>query len=266
MSLENRPVFAVFFSPGYVLLLAGRSALARAFARLRRRPCPAKKILANPSDAFQTIRYDDIILILQKIPKLQIGFFNLDYLYKECIFINAEDRKTRFVNTVRARSDENERSLNLLIGAECYALTGAILRMELDSLIRVHNYNCSNADTKDCILHGFFEGKKWPSTDRAMVENMPHIMGWAKHIYDFCCAFIHLSPYHDWAESDDIPNLSLDKRRQITQGLREQQNDDWGYDTSLVINENFGFNDLVPFVPHIFKKLRGNLLLELGQS
>ncbi|MEG0664144.1 MAG: hypothetical protein RR483_03490, partial [Clostridia bacterium] len=112
-------------------------------------------------------------------------------------------------------------------------------------------------------LNDFFDNKKWAPNDRTIVECLSGLLGWARHIYDFCCAFIHLSPYHDWATSTDIPNLTIDKRRQIVAEIRKQQNDTWGYDTTLVINEDFKFNDLIPFTPHIFKKLKGNLECEI---
>ena len=153
--------------------------------------------------------------------------------------------------------------MNLLLKEKCYALVGAIIRMELDSLMRVHNFNSLTDPEKRQILNSFFDGKRWPNTDRNMVENMPSIMGWTKHIYDFCCAFIHLSPYHDWASSCTIPDLTQDKRRSIVKDIKSQQNANWGYDPTLAIDENFGFDELVLFAPHIFKKLRSNLLLEI---
>ena len=173
------------------------------------------------------------------------------------------NRREEFYDIVKARSDENEKSLNLLLKAESYALIGAIIRMELDSLIRVHNFNNANSVKQEKMLDNFFEGKKWPSTDSVMVGNMPPMLGWAKHIYEFCCAFIHLSPYHDWASNHNIPNLTQEKRKLIVNEIKSQQNEVWGYDPALVIDENFDFNDLMPFAPHIFEKLRGNLLAEM---
>lgn len=169
-----------------------------------------------------------------------------------------EDKKEKFFNIITARSNENEKSLNLLLENHCHALVGAIIRMELDSLIRVHDFNTANNFKKEQLLDNFFTKHKWTKTDRTMVENMPWALGWATHIYEFCCAFIHLSPYHDWASNDRIPNLTNDKRILIVNAIREQQ-----YDPNLVINEDFGFNELVQFASHIFRKLRDNLLYEM---
>jgi len=174
-----------------------------------------------------------------------------------------EDRKQKFYAIVKARSAENERALNSLLQGNCYALVGAIIRMELDSLVRVFDFSNSDPTKQEKILDDFFEGKKWSNYDRNMVNALSRKLGWAEHIYDFCCAFVHLSPYHDWASTDDIPNLTQDKRRQIVSAIKGQQDDVWGYDTTFVINEDFGFNDLLPFVPHIFKKLKSNLPYEM---
>lgn len=174
-----------------------------------------------------------------------------------------EDRKKKFFDIIRARSNENEKAINLLLGERCYSLTGAILRMELDSLLRVHDFVNATILRQETLLDNFFGGNRWLSTDRIMVKNISHKLGWTEHIYDFCCAFIHLSPYHDWAYTSDIPNLTREKRHSIVCAIKNQQNDTWGYDTALVIDEDFCFDDLIPFIPYIFKKLRQNLLCEI---
>ena len=174
-----------------------------------------------------------------------------------------EDIKKRFFDIVTARSNENEKALNLLLKARCYALVGAIIRLELDSLVRVHYFNNADDNKQGLLLHSFFNEGKWNINgkrifDINMVDILTRSLGWAIHIYHFCCAFIHLSPYHDWASTSNIPNLTYDKRKFIVSEIKLQQ-----YDTTLKIDEDFGFNELMPFAPHIFKKLRDNLLYEM---
>lgn len=122
-----------------------------------------------------------------------------------------EDKKQNFFRIIEARSNENEEALKVLMEKKCYALIGAIIRMELDSLIRVHYFNSANNEVQKDMLDKFFANNKWYATDRKMVNMLSNSLGWAKHIYEFCCAFIHLSPYHDWATTSDIPNLTRDK-------------------------------------------------------
>ena len=174
-----------------------------------------------------------------------------------------ENRKKKFYEIIKVRSDENEKALTLLLEAKCYALIGAIIRMELDSLLRVHYFNNADSIKREFLLNRFFNNNKWPNTDRNMVNTLSRSLGCAEHIYDFCCAFIHLSPYHDWASSSEIPDLTQEKRRFIVSEIKSQQDDNWGYDTTLVINEDFDFDDLIPFAPHIFKKLRDILFCEM---
>ena len=178
------------------------------------------------------------------------------------------EMKEKFFDIVMARSNENQRALDLLLSSNCHALVGAIIRMELDSLIRVHHFNNADEKTKEILLNNFFNEGEWKFNgkriyDSVMLKNMPPLLGWAEHIYAFCCAFIHLSPYHDWASDSNIPNLTDATRQFIVTEIRAQQNDVWGYDTSLAIEEDFGFDDLIPFAPHIFKKLRENLYCEM---
>lgn len=173
------------------------------------------------------------------------------------------EREEKFFSIIKSRSDENEKAINLLLNERCYALIGAILRMELDSLIRVCYFNSVDVDKQEKLLDNFFDSKKWGKSDREMVRQISEKLGWASHIYDFCCAFIHLSPYHDWASSSEIPNLTKERRSEIVKGIKAQQNKDWGYDPTLEIDENFTFDDLILFTPHIFKKLRENLLCEM---
>ena len=179
-------------------------------------------------------------------------------------FMGIEARQREFFKIVKARSDENEKAFALLMQGECYALVGATIRMELDSLIRLFDYKGADDSRKEQLLDEFFKGRSWSKLEWKLVESMSSTIGWTEHIYKFCCAFVHLSPYHDWATNDNIPNLTRKRRRLIVQELRNQQNDTWGYDTTLSIEEDFTFSDLILFAPHIFKKLRGNLLCELG--
>lgn len=48
-----------------------------------------------------------------------------------------EDKKKQFYDIVLGRSNENERALKVWMNQNCYALVGAIIRMELDSLVSI---------------------------------------------------------------------------------------------------------------------------------
>lgn len=174
-----------------------------------------------------------------------------------------EDKKEKFFSIIKSRSDENKKAIDILLNEKCYALIGAIIRMELDSLIRVYYFKSIDVNKQEELLENFFDNKKWIKRDREMVKQISVKLGWTTHIYDFCCAFIHLSPYHDWASSSEIPNLTQEKRSEIVKGIKAQQNKNWGYDPTLEIDENFTFDDLILFAPHIFMKLRENLLYEI---
>ena len=152
--------------------------------------------------------------------------------------------------------------MNLLMSERCYALIGAIIRMELDSYTRLYDFKRKSFYQKKMLLNNFFGGREWPRSwptqDWKLVAKLSENIGWAHHIYKFCCAFIHLSPYHDWASNNDIPHLTADIRQSIVQDIGMQN-----YDPLLTITEDFGFEELIPFAPHILKKLRDNMKYEM---
>ena len=76
-----------------------------------------------------------------------------------------EDKKKQFYDIVLGRSNENERALKVLMNQNCYALVGAIIRMELDSLIRVHHFNTLSDNEQEIILDKFFKNEKWTLSD-----------------------------------------------------------------------------------------------------
>jgi len=167
----------------------------------------------------------------------------------------------KFFDIIEARSNENKKALELLVEAKCYALVGAIIRMELDSFIRTYHFSSCTSTQQQAILQKFFSGEKWSMRDADMIARMSQSIGWTEHIYKFCNAFIHLSPFHDWATSSQIPNLTQQTRQFIAKDINAQQ-----YDKSVTISENFGFEELIHFAPHIFEKLRSNLLYEMNRN
>ena len=178
------------------------------------------------------------------------------------------DKVKKFYDIIKIRSDENEKAFNLLMKEKLYSLVGAIIRMELDSLVRAYYFNNLSSDSeKEELLDKFIAGEKSFKSDFDMVKELSEKLGWAKHIYFICCAFIHLSVYHDWANNDKIPNLTLQERQFIVTEFKEQQKAFayCGYDPSLQLDINFGFSDLIKIAPAVFGKLKRNLECEIKE-
>jgi hypothetical protein len=118
-----------------------------------------------------------------------------------------------FCRQVRARSAENRQAM-----AAVRNLPGqmvSILRQELDSMIRViFLLSQSDRQYRSFLIENSVAGKGWRQqnsrqlvTDREMVELADALHGWTRSIYDFGCAFIHLSNLHDHQVRDPLDQI-----------------------------------------------------------
>ena len=168
-----------------------------------------------------------------------------------------------FYSAIRKRSDENQKALDWLLSEKIYSLVGSIIRMELDSLFRLYYFNSRNENDKKTLLRQFHAGQPWHGEkrlvrDRDMVNLLARtlILDWATPIYDIGCAFIHLSPYHDWNnDNDPTRNISNDVRETIVEHVKAHHQKE--------LSVNFTFDDLISITNDVFCKLRGNILCEL---
>jgi hypothetical protein len=156
-----------------------------------------------------------------------------------------------FCRTVRQRSRDNSAALRLLDNA---GLTGKVvgtLREELDSMIRcVYLLSIRDRQRRDQLIGKFLKGQRWPVTDAKMIALSDMLQGWTQSVYDFGCAFIHLSTYHD-ANHDPLDSLSQREREQIARHL--------SYYHGFRMDANTAFRDIVPILPRVFEKIASNL-------
>jgi hypothetical protein len=163
-----------------------------------------------------------------------------------------------FCRQVRERSQENRRALALLHGAELYGQVVGILRQELDSMIRViYLLSVSDRERRAGLISDAVHGRIWrhPSagrvTDREMLELAEHLHGWARSVYRFGCAVIHLSSLHDYRERDPVLALSPGERDDLVHHLRAYHGGPQRDDVT--------FEDVVPYLPPAFEKVASNL-------
>ena len=162
-----------------------------------------------------------------------------------------------FCRQVRARSDEHMRAMHALRHADAPAVMVGLLRQELDSMIRVM-FILAQADGsyRRTLVAASVTGKRWPRnkgkgyvTDREMVELSAKLQGWAKSVYAFGCAFIHLSDLHDHADRDPVASMTRDERVALFEHLR--------YYHGPVLSESF--EAVVALVPSVLFKIADNL-------
>jgi len=156
-----------------------------------------------------------------------------------------------FCRTVRERSRDNSAALRLLDRA---GLTGKVigtLREELDSMIRcIYLLSISDRSRRDELIGKFLKGERWPVPDAKMVTLSSRLQGWTQSVYNFGCAFIHLSKYHDKSQ-DPLDLLNRQEREQIAQHL--------SYYHGFRMDSNTRFRDIVPILPRVFEKIASNL-------
>ncbi len=107
----------------------------------------------------------------------------------------------KFVSIISRRSKENLEAFEMLFDKGIYSICMSIIRMELDSYIRLYYYDRQNMD-RESILESFFEGRRLKDrhgkvlTDKKLVEFGEANIG-QDAIYALGCNFIHLSKFHD---------------------------------------------------------------------
>jgi hypothetical protein len=164
-----------------------------------------------------------------------------------------------FCRQVRARSTEHRAAIHLLHGRRLLSQVVAILRQELDSMVRVI-FLLSVADKpyRQQLIDASVNGAKWTVkgksaciTDREMVELAQSLHGWTQSVYKFGCAFIHLSRFHDYEHRDPLLALAKDEKAAILKHMRAD------HGGPAVAHPTF--EDLLPYLPAVFEKVASNL-------
>ena len=127
-----------------------------------------------------------------------------------------------FCRQVRSRSKEHQQAMRLLSDAGLAGQMVAILRQELDSMVRVIYLLAQPPDRRDVLIDASVKGEKWSQqnskgavTDKEMVHLAQRLQGWTLSVYKFGCAFIHLSSLHDYNDRDPLVQLPIEERDDI---------------------------------------------------
>lgn len=163
-----------------------------------------------------------------------------------------------FLRQVRNRSLEHQRAMELLAGAGLAGQMIAVLRQELDSMVRVIYLLKQGPERRELLISDSVRNKKWTRegsrakiSDKDMVDIAQSLQGWTQSVYKFGCAFIHLSSLHDYNDRDPLLQLPDEERRDIIEHCRHYH----GGPSIGVVR----FGDLVPYLPRVLKKISENL-------
>lgn len=168
------------------------------------------------------------------------------------------DEKAVFLRQIRSRSAEHRRAFDTLYNDRLYGVCISILRQELDSLVRTVYLLSKPIDRRMELISASAQGHRWlqeysrkPITDKEMVELTQLLHGWTRSVYQFGCAFIHLSANHDYSDRDPYLMIDDGERESILSHCRHYHGGP-SSDTPTM-------DDFIPFLPAIMEKVSNNL-------
>ncbi|OFY51335.1 MAG: hypothetical protein A2W85_03675 [Bacteroidetes bacterium GWF2_41_31] len=167
------------------------------------------------------------------------------------------ENTAQFCKIVRQRSLENKHAIDLLSRTGLTGQVMAVLRQELDSMVRVIFLLSQTIDERNHLISLTLSGQKWrlrsnaQVTDKQMVELADTLNGWTKSVYKFGCAFIHLSTFHDYAFNDPFENLGLDEINSIKTHLN--------YYHGFPMTDGLTMSSISFYLPRVFDKIESNL-------
>ena len=173
-----------------------------------------------------------------------------------------DEKVNNFCALVRARSQENLKSLLLLVDNGSFSIAIGLLRQELDSLIRVA-FLCDNGASSEIslsLINDLLEGKQWKRTtkknkkaritDREMINIASSLGGWVEIIYSFGCKLIHLSDIHGYKTNNPQKNITDKDKKEIIKYLYGYHGYPYGDIEQIHIEE---------YLPKVMKKLVENV-------
>ena len=95
------------------------------------------------------------------------------------------------------------------------------------------------------------KGKMRKLTDREMVDLSEHLHGWTRSVYEFGCAYIHLSDYHNHATRNPFNKLPPAERAHILKHLR--------YYHGGPRSDSPSMEELASYLLRVFHKIHSNL-------
>jgi hypothetical protein len=163
-----------------------------------------------------------------------------------------------FCRMIKARSCEHREAMRVALDNGWLAIAGSVLRMELDSMIRVI-WLLRHPGTREQILasciagEGFKEGRTRIS-DSAMVEAAADADDWVQSVYHFGNTFVHLTNAHDYAVLD--PFQAYERRGEVIEFLNRHHRDKVPCGP---VDDSSTLRDLAAHAPYVLEKITSNL-------
>ncbi|MDG9674675.1 hypothetical protein [Micromonospora sp. DH14] len=179
-----------------------------------------------------------------------------------------EEEFAFFARATEARSAEHRQIINIAVENKWWSVTGSLLRMELDSLIRV-NYLRTHPHDRSQILSACVAGLGFgiPRHDGVGVRRIRDTVmvpsgGWERRVYDFGNRFVHLTEAHNHTERDPFMALPEDERKVIVEYLDHYHR---GKSGVAILSVDSAFGDVALYAPHVLEKIADNTRYSLEE-
>lgn len=175
--------------------------------------------------------------------------YNMKNIYKM-------EKIEQFCRLVRQRSTDNRKAVELLYKNQLYTNIIAILRQELDSMVRVLYVLLQQTESnKISLIESCLRGDKWNITDAKMVSEANKLNGWEYLVYKFGCSFVHLSNLCDINAINFSEILSEQERNDIANYINAYHY----WDKTEKFPNPFTVDDISSQLLNIFEKITDNL-------
>ena len=167
------------------------------------------------------------------------------------------DTTLDFIRLTRERSHDNTTAIISLYAQKLYGQAVAILRQELDSLIRVcYLLTIKNSNERMRLINDTLNGKRWRVNnkivrDAEMVNVAARYNHWAPEVYEFGNSFTHLTNFHDFKKTDPLSKLDPGKKATIKQYLSTYH--------FFPNSDPITFENVISFIPQVAQKVSDNL-------
>ncbi len=165
----------------------------------------------------------------------------------------------KFCEIIRKRSKDHKQAM--LLVSPIHSVAAAILRMELDSMVRVlYLLSITEIEERIRLIEQTLSNKKWTSitekgkwkkiSDKDMVDHAYKFRGWALLVYQLGCSFIHLTSYHDYPQSP-LELMDESDKENILRYMRQYHGGPQA--------DNPSFKEFASYFPNVLEKIADNL-------
>ncbi len=168
------------------------------------------------------------------------------------------ENASAFCHAVEARSREHHEAMEAALDKGWLSIAGSVLRMELDSMIRViwllDHPESRGQILAACVAGEGFKAGRVSVRDIVMVNHAVSSHGWVRRVYDFGNRFVHLTNAHGYAERD--PFQAYEHRAEVIEYINDYHG---GKIPGRPLDDRSSLIDLVPYAPHVLEKITSNL-------